>query len=106
MLNGLVACLYIRFPQTRYHRAVYLTERTTSDLADKIAQKQRISPDRIVRIVHISQTGLQVQVDDDLVRELPEGQDMAAEFAEVPMAGADGDSPRTGFAGFEVKLSF
>lgn len=76
----------MRFAQNddSYHRVVYLTERTTRDLAKKIAQKQRINADSIVRITHVNQAGLKITVDDDVVRELREGQDMAAEFAEVP----------------------
>jgi hypothetical protein len=111
MLTGRpVACLYMRFPENDsggYYRAVYLTERTTRDLAEKIAQKQCVNPDRIVRVTHVNQAGLRIMMDDDVVRELPEGQDMAAEFAEVPApmptsdAGVDVAS-----TGYEVTLSF
>ncbi|RDH26548.1 hypothetical protein BDQ94DRAFT_176304 [Aspergillus welwitschiae] len=74
-----IACFYIRFIgndrlSDDYYRAVYLTERTVRDLMEKISMKQRIDPQRIVRVLHVKQNGLKLMVDDDL-RELPDGQD-------------------------------
>ncbi|KAM0716978.1 hypothetical protein Q7P37_006830 [Cladosporium fusiforme] len=83
------ACVYVqpRFaskpPKDNYHRAVYLMNRTYKDFINAIGLKCDVEPTSIVRTVRISQNGLQVLFDDDCVRELPEGQDMTAEFAEV-----------------------
>lgn len=83
------ACVYIqpRFanksPRDNYHRAVYLVNRTYKDFINAVGVKCDVEPTDIIRTVRISQNGLQVLFDDDCVRELPEGQDMTAEFAEV-----------------------
>lgn len=83
-----IACFYIRFPRTNqngddYYRAVYLTERTVRDLMEKISMKQKIDPQRIVRVLHVKENGLKIMVDDDVVRELPDGQDMVVEISEA-----------------------
>ncbi|KAL5333855.1 CP2 transcription factor-domain-containing protein [Aspergillus crustosus] len=105
-----IACFYVRFPkndqhQDDYYRAVYLTERTTRDLMEKISVKQRIDPQRIMRVLLVKENGLRIMVDDDVVRELPDGQDMVAEISEAPMhdaksGGTDTPSP------VEVKLKY
>lgn len=80
-----IACLYIKFATTQsrkraYYHAVYLTERTERCLMHKLAEKQRIDPAKIVRVLHVNKAGLQIMVDDDFVRELSEGQNMVAEL--------------------------
>lgn len=109
--RGLVACFYIRFPRNDqakddYYRAVYLTERTVRDLMEKISVKQRIDPQRIVRVLRVNKNGLKIMVDDDVVRELPDGQDMVVEISEA--AALDGataiDSDKS--SGVELKLSY
>ncbi|KAL2866969.1 grainyhead-like protein [Aspergillus lucknowensis] len=106
-----IACFYVRFPrngqhQDDYYRAVYLTERTARDLMEKISMKQRIDPQRIMRILLVKENGLRIMVDDDVVRELPDGQDMVAEISEAPtvdnMVGPDADNPTP----VEVKLRY
>ncbi|PYH76741.1 CP2 transcription factor [Aspergillus uvarum CBS 121591] len=106
-----IACFYVRFPrndqpQDDYYRAVYLTERTVRDLMEKISMKQRIDPRRIVRVLHVKQNGLKIMVDDDVVRELPDGQDMVVEISETSSfesaAAAGAESPKS----VEVKLSY
>ncbi|KAJ5555923.1 hypothetical protein N7513_003565 [Penicillium frequentans] len=87
-----VACFYVRFAgkdqHPRYYYAIYLTERTVRDLRKKISEKQQIDTSSIVRILHVNEKGLRIEVDDDVVRELPEGQDMIAHMDE--MTGSDG----------------
>lgn len=83
-----VACFYLRSTQGEtqkddFYRAVYLGERTVHDLLEKISLKQCISPKHIVRVLHIKQDGLKIMVDDDVVRELPDGQNMDVELSEV-----------------------
>ncbi|EAW09694.1 grainyhead-like protein [Aspergillus clavatus NRRL 1] len=107
-----IACFYIRFPaQTQnsddYYRAVYLTERTVRDLMEKISMKQKIDPQRIVRVLHVKQNGLKIMVDDDVVRELPDGQDMVVEISEATaFDNAVANSSENLRPGVEVKLSY
>ncbi|GKZ98652.1 hypothetical protein AnigIFM59636_005182, partial [Aspergillus niger] len=105
------ACLYVRFPcndrlSDGYYRAVYLTERTVRDLVEKISMKQRIDPQRIVRVLHVKQNGLKLMVDDD-VRELPDGQDMVVEVSEaLSFEKAAATRPGNLSPALEVKLSY
>lgn len=122
------ACVYVqprianKPAMDKYHRAVYLLSRTCKDFIAAVAYKCGIEPTRIVHTVHIKSSGLHVQLDDEFVRELPEGQIMVAEFAEVldPHGVANktcdnanlqcggGMSPRLGEcnSGFELRLLF
>ena len=84
-----VACIYVqprisgKPSSDNYHRAVYLMNRTYKDFVNAIANKCDIEPTNVIRIVRVSRNGLQVLFDDDCVRELPEGQDMTAEFEAI-----------------------
>lgn len=104
-----VACFYVRFqgneqnPQ-EYYRAIYLTERTVRDLMKKISEKRHIDPSRIVRILHVNEAGLRIMVDDDVVRELPEGQDMIVDIYESQSPEAA--SPGTPGSPVEIKLTY
>ncbi|PYH93290.1 hypothetical protein BO71DRAFT_431129 [Aspergillus ellipticus CBS 707.79] len=104
-----IACFYLRFPrndqpQEDYYRAVYLTERTVRDLMEKISVKQRIDPQRIVRVLRVKQNGLKIMVDDDVVRELPDGQDMVVEISETSSLESAGAANLS--SAVEVKLSY
>lgn len=71
------------------------------DLADKISLKQQLDPQRIMRVLLVKENGLQIIVDDDVVRELPDGQDMVAEISETPtLDSTDMSSP------VEIKLRY
>lgn len=81
-------CFYIR-PQSvsankanGYYRAIYLYNRTSKDLALEVARKCQFEPSKISRVVRVY-GGLEVMLDDDVVEEMPEGQDMVVEFAEI-----------------------
>ncbi|KAI4213501.1 MAG: hypothetical protein LQ351_004002 [Letrouitia transgressa] len=65
------------------YRAVYLMERNLKDLVTKIAIKCNVEPKRVIRTLQINPRGLRIVVDDDVVRGLPEGQDMIVEFCDV-----------------------
>jgi len=84
-----VACFYIlhRDPaqpdRHEYYRAVYLMQRTLKDLTNSIAVKWNLEPTRILRTLHVLDRGLEVEMDDDVVRELAEGQDLIMEITEV-----------------------
>ncbi|KAG2412214.1 hypothetical protein HFD88_009771 [Aspergillus terreus] len=108
-----IACFYVRFPrgdpvQDDYYRAVYLTERTVGDLMRQISMKQRIDPNRILRVVHVKKdNGIKIMVDDDVVRELPDGQDMVVEIA--PASACDeaiSPTEKSSTPAVEVKLSY
>ncbi len=84
-----IACFYVlikipgNVPENDYYRAVYLMERTVKDLIVSIAIKCGVEPTQVTRTLRINPKGLKIMVDDEVVRELPEGQDMVVEFAEV-----------------------
>ncbi|KAH8692671.1 putative CP2 transcription factor [Talaromyces proteolyticus] len=104
-----IACFYIRFPSEQgddYYRAVYLNERTVHNLMNKISEKYKIDEDRIVRLLRINHNGLRIMMDDDIVQQLPEGQDMVAEFSDASnfqIATPDVDSPTSAV---EVSLKY
>ncbi|KAJ5331738.1 hypothetical protein N7476_001521 [Penicillium atrosanguineum] len=105
----IVACFYVRFIRngknvSDYYHAIYLAERTAWNLMEKISMKQQIDPSSIVHVFHVKRNGLRIVVDDDVVRELPEGQDMVVEICE----GSRGNENDGGveFTGTEVKLIF
>lgn len=66
-----------------YYRAVYLMQRTVRDLVNSISQKFDIDPNRVTQVTHVNSRGLHIIVDEDVVRELPEGQDMIVELSPV-----------------------
>jgi hypothetical protein len=97
-----VACFYVarrqnhpnQNTQDTLHRAVYLTHRSLRELVARLAAKWHFDASRVVRTVHVVEPrGLEVEVDDEVVRELPEGLDMTLEVVEV------GGSPGTGIGG-------
>ena len=56
-------------------------QRTVRDLINCISQKFAIDAHRVTQVTHVNSRGLHIIVDEDVVRELPEGQDMVVEFA-------------------------
>ena len=84
-----VACFYVlikvcgRKSKDDYYRAVYLMHRTVDDLIHSIAAKCEVDVNRVRRVIRVNSKGLKIMVDDELVRELPEGQDMSVEFEET-----------------------
>lgn len=105
-----VACFYIGFRgygehPPDYYRAIYLTERTARELMKKISEKQDIDPACVVRIFHMSQNGIRIMVDDDVVRHIPEGQDMVVDIYDEPSPGGSGGSGHIGTS-VEIKLTF
>ncbi|PHH85826.1 hypothetical protein CDD83_11127 [Cordyceps sp. RAO-2017] len=86
-----VACFYVLYrarekPENQTcHRAIYLMKRTLEELNGRIASKWGLEAPRILRTVQVVRGGLEVEMDDDVVRELKEGQDMRLEVEEVPV---------------------
>ncbi|PLB55441.1 hypothetical protein P170DRAFT_506039 [Aspergillus steynii IBT 23096] len=103
--SGSAVCFYIRFHhdwkrQDHYHRAVYLKERTVRDLKVQICRKQSMNPDSVSRMLHVNPGGLKIIVDDDVVQQLPDGQDMMVEFSRASKPSTSGISE------IEIILSF
>jgi len=67
--------------KSEYYRAVYIMQRTLKDFTNAIALKWNLEPTRVLRTLHVLDRGLQVEVDDDVIRELAEGQDIIMEIA-------------------------
>lgn len=92
-----VACVYVARrtpsePQGReLYRAIYLMQRTIGEFVARLAAKWNLDASRVVRTVRILQHGLEVEMDNDVIREMREGQDMTLEIVEV-----DGSSPGPG----------
>ncbi|KAJ5894140.1 hypothetical protein N7495_005831 [Penicillium taxi] len=85
-----VACFYVQFADSdqtqQCYRALYLTARSVSDLLMKISEKSKINPALVVRILHATESGLQVTVDDKVIHGLPDGQTMVVEVKKCPTA--------------------
>ncbi|CAJ2509262.1 Uu.00g142880.m01.CDS01 [Anthostomella pinea] len=84
-----IACFYVaRRPVSKsdkpvLHRAIYLAERSLSEFISRVSAKWAIDSLAVVRVVHVLDSGLEVEVDDDVIHELSEGQDMILEIADV-----------------------
>ncbi|UPK90285.1 hypothetical protein LCI18_001220 [Fusarium solani-melongenae] len=84
-----IACFYIlrrtqgESGKPDYHRAIYLMQRTLQELNNRIAAKWGFDSSQILRTIHTIQNGLEVEMDDDVIQELKEGQDMTLEIEEV-----------------------
>lgn len=90
-----VACFYMllrdpaRPSKHEYYRAVYLTQRTLKGLINSIASKWSLEFTKVARTVRILERGLEVEMDDDVVRELTEGQDIILEIRNVKGSSAN-----------------
>ncbi|KAI1288667.1 CP2 transcription factor-domain-containing protein [Xylaria venustula] len=86
-----IACFYIiknepvDGDKRELHKAVYLSERSASNFISRVATKWRLDPARITQAVRILGGGLEVEMDDDVIRELSEGQDMTLEIVDVDL---------------------
>ncbi|KHO01054.1 CP2 transcription factor [Metarhizium album ARSEF 1941] len=122
-----VACFYIQYrdkseqEKTIYHRAIYLKKRTIEEFNGRIASKWGVEPAKVLRAIHAIQGGVEVEMDDDVIRELKEGQDMQLEIEEVieqptetkrewkmsmDETGADADDVAPPAKGFVLRLAF
>ncbi|KAI0401935.1 CP2 transcription factor-domain-containing protein [Xylaria palmicola] len=86
-----IACFYIARKDSlganerQLHRAVYLTERSLSNFLSRVTAKWNIDPTRVIRAVRVLGGGLEVEIDDDVIHELSEGQSMILEVAETAL---------------------
>ena len=118
-----MACIYIlvrgedRGQARPLYRAVYLMQKTVNALISGIAGRSNIDPSRVQRTVRINSNGLTILVDDEVVRELADGQDMTVDFEDVQPEtnaapkfeeqdpGADSTTPIPR-SGVEMRLTF
>ena len=84
-----IACFYVlikisgKAQEDKYYRAIYLMERTANNLVHSISTKCQVEATTVERVLRVNNKGLNIIVDDEVVQELPEGQDMAVELVEV-----------------------
>jgi chorismate mutase len=58
-------------------------QRTVKDLVNAISEKFDVDPTSVMRVTHLNSRGLHIIVDEDVVRELPEEQEMIVEFLKM-----------------------
>lgn len=81
-----VACFYIQQKSANsgalsaLHRAVYLHKRTMEDFVVAVARKYEVDATAITTILRINNRGLHIELDDEAIEELPEGQEMTSEL--------------------------
>ncbi|KAJ2904108.1 hypothetical protein MKZ38_008826 [Zalerion maritima] len=82
-----VACFYVakrtRTDQRDFHKAVYLMERSANEFANRVAIKWQLDPAKVQRTIHVLPRGLEVEMDDEVIQALPEGQDMILDIRKV-----------------------
>lgn len=84
-----VACFYVLLQRKDdalgrdCYNAVYLYQRSMKDFNYRIANKFGFDALKIVRTIHALQNGLEVEMDDDVIQNLREGQDMILQMEEV-----------------------
>lgn len=71
---------------------------------DKISIKRSIDSKRVLRVLLAKKDGLMVIVDDDVVREIPDGQNMDIEISETADSSKSPDDSRP--SAIEVKLTY
>ncbi|SPO05217.1 related to transcription factor BOM [Cephalotrichum gorgonifer] len=78
-----VACFFVAHREAQGpHKAVYLMRRTVADFKNQVAAKWDVDPRLILRLTRVTPGGVEVEIDDDVVRETKEGQDMTLEVVE------------------------
>lgn len=107
--------------QREYHRALYLMKRTLSEFVQRIVSKWKLDPKKEVRTVRVLPQGLEVELDDEMVAELPEGQDMVLDVVKTPLSAlqqhgqtikaewdmaVDDTRSSSSETGYELRLSF
>lgn len=96
--SRLVACFYVLIkisggaPDNDCYRAVYLMQRTVSNLISSITHKCGVQPESVSRTIRINSKGLKIAVDDEMVQEMSEGQDMVVDFNELDLVKSESGS--------------
>ena len=58
-------------------------QRTLKEFTTIVASKWNIEPKNIIRTLHVLERGVEVEMDDDYIRGLAEGQDLILEVVET-----------------------
>ncbi len=58
-------------------------KREARELTTSIAIKYNFEPTRVLQMINFNHNGLSIKVDNNVVRELPEGRDMILEFSRI-----------------------
>jgi hypothetical protein len=56
-------------------------QRSVKDLINGICAKCDVEPTHVTRTTRVNPKGLKIMIDEDVIRELQEGQDMVVEFS-------------------------
>ncbi|KAJ5351047.1 CP2 transcription factor [Penicillium brevicompactum] len=104
-----IACFYVRCPTLdqnpkECYRAIYLSERTVRDLLKQIFESSDIDPSCVAHVMRVNEKGLRITVDDNVVRELPEGQDMIIDISEA--SGPGESASGTSGPSLDLKLNY
>ncbi|KGO69282.1 CP2 transcription factor [Penicillium italicum] len=88
-LSKPVACFYVKLksddPSSNLlYRAIYPRERTVYELKKHIFEGDSAIVVSCLRVFYINRAGLKVEVDDNFVEHIAEGQDMIAECEDAP----------------------
>lgn len=89
-----------------YYHAVYLMDRTANGLIETVARKCRFDPARISRALVVRPHGLNIVLDDDVVSEMPEGQDMTVEFSELEDSNMELDDAKSPTTASDIEMRF
>ncbi|KKY15361.1 putative cp2 transcription factor [Phaeomoniella chlamydospora] len=85
-----VACFYIALRQPNsaqsgdLYRAIYLMQRSVKDLINGICGKLSVDPTRVTSLVRVTPKSIKIVIDEDVMSEVPEGQDMFVELHDAP----------------------
>lgn len=111
--NILVACFFVRafisdtISRSDPFTAIYLSGLTASDLTRRIAVAASIDPARVLRVIWRSAKGINIIVDDDVVANIPEGQDMQFSVTSIEQTEDSGEMSDKGVDdSLEIKLFF
>lgn len=75
-------CFYVQLQDktghkaSTFYRAIYLSKRTVEEFNNRIAGKWGIEPAKILRSIYVTPGGLEIEMDNAVIRELKDGQDM------------------------------
>lgn len=78
-----------RLGEAGYYQALYLKERTVHEMIVQICRKQNMNPESVACALHIKPGGLKIIL-DDVVEQLPDGQDMMVEYSRTLKSNAPG----------------
>lgn len=84
-----VACFYIMQKSSStsttggMYRAIYLRRRSLPEFVSAVARKYGVDATAITTTLRINNRGLPIELDDEAIYEMPEGQDMITEISQI-----------------------